>query len=337
MVDEADKAIIEQKQKEIEQISESIIEQEQIEEKLFKIAQAKRKYKAKEEFKEELRALDCPYENDKRSFEHVRSFLVHLGIMKALNDLIPLNVTSESYSDFQRLINFLDSDCRIRKLIRTGVIYVKRGQFDQESILCNMKGSQQYEDFLKELGEQCQLTHKGENLDPEVVCYYKPTFMMLFHVVILMPTEPGDEQQLEKKKYVGNNPVHIVWSENDRNYKAGTITGSFNFAHIIIYPQRNGLFRIQIEKKNKAEINDRDKKLVDFFGPLMTGMLITMDILTPLLRYTAINARKSINHKNLRSLNPISERRKNISSIIKKFVSKSKSQGSLIDFLASCG
>jgi len=88
---------------------------------------------------------------------------------------------------------------------------------------------------------------------------------------------------LKSFRYVGNDSVHIVWSENDREYRAGTITSQFNFVHIIIYPLRNGLFRIQILKK---------KGLVKFFGPLINGMVISKQILVPLIRYTSINSRK---------------------------------------------
>ena len=110
-----------------------------------------------------------------------------------------------------------------------------------------------------------------------------------------MPTNPEDEQQINKKKYVGNDPVHIVWCENDRDYKGGIITSSFNFIHIVVYPLRNGLYKIKIEKKKRLN----ESRIVKFVGHLISGMVVPMEILSPLLRYTAINARKSITSKNL--------------------------------------
>lgn len=333
MVEEADKKAAGEDEKEIGRIGEEMAEQELAEERLFRLAGVEREEKAGEELKSELRMLDCPYETDRRSFEHVRSFLTHMGIAESQADLVPLTITAESQSDFQRLVNFLDSDCRLRKSIRIGVIYVKRGQFDQKSILCNAKGSSKYEEFLKELGEE-PLDSAKRKADPELLCYYTPAFEVVFHVVTLMPTKEGDEQQLEKKKYVGNDSVHIVWSENDRDYRPGTITGAFNFAHIVVHPLRNGLYRLKIEKKKNKD-QRADKKMVDFFGPLITGMMVSMDTLVPLLRYTAVNARKSINYKNLRLFNPISERRSSLGMLIKKFGTKSKFSGDQTSFIDS--
>ena len=134
----------------------------------------------------------------------------------------------------------------------------------------------------------------------------------------MMKTNINDVQQLEKKKYVGNDSVHIIWCENDRDYKPGTITGSFNFVHIIIYPMRNGLYRIRIETKK----ND-NSKTSKFFGPVISGMILTMNMLPILIRLTAIDARRKITFKSLKMVNPISERRKTIERILSKHSKKS--------------
>ena len=117
------------------------------------------------------------------------------------------------------------------------------------------------------------------------------TIEMMFHVVTMMPTKPGDPQQVHKKVHVGNDHVHIVWSEHTRvrlalalalqsadcstrahmraqDYRPTTISSHFNDAHIVIYPlQRSDasskdleeqLFRVQIFCKPK----------VPSFGPL---------------------------------------------------------------------
>lgn len=35
-----------------------------------------------------------------------------------------------------------------------------------------------------------------------------------YHVATMMPYVAHDDQQIEKKKHIGNDAVHIVWSEN---------------------------------------------------------------------------------------------------------------------------
>jgi len=55
-----------------------------------------------------------------------------------------------------------------------------------------------------------------------------------------------------QKRHVGNDNVHVVWSNHKRDYSPTTITSQFNDAHIVVYPLPNGLFRIQIFKKAKV-------------------------------------------------------------------------------------
>jgi len=132
-----------------------------------------------------------------------------------------------------------------------------------------------------------------------------------------METNRKDLQQVEKKKYVGNDSIHIVWNENDKEYKPGTITGAFNFVHIIITPMQNGLCRIEIvRKKDKVS----KQPLVKFFGPLISGMLLPLDMLPELLRYTTVNGRKSVVYKKMQVFNPITERRKTLEKLIKSFI-----------------
>ena len=67
-----------------------------------------------------------------------------------------------------------------------------------------------------------------------------------------MPTVHDDPTQLNKKKHVGNDSVHVVWSECAKDYNPRTISGSFGDVVIVVYPLQNGMFRIQIAKKPKV-------------------------------------------------------------------------------------
>lgn len=55
--------------------------------------------------------------------------------------------------------------------------------------------------------------------------------------------------------------VHVVWSEHKRDYKPTTMGSQSIDAHIVVYPLPNGLFRIQIFRRQK----------IPFFGPLLDG------------------------------------------------------------------
>jgi len=95
-----------------------------------------------------------------------------------------------------------------------------------------------------------------------------------------MPNIDREESLVTKKRHVGNDLIHIIWSEHQLDYQTSTIVSQFNAAHIIIYPLRNGLFRIQIAQK----------KNVSLMGPLIHNMVVRKEILPELCRQTAIIA-----------------------------------------------
>ncbi len=88
-----------------------------------------------------------------------------------------------------------------------------------------------------------------------------------------------------KKRHVGNDNVHIVYNENSSceefPYKQDTISGQFNYVHIIIRPLDAGLFRVDV----------RAKPGVPPFGPLGKGSYtLSMENVAPIVRDTAIQA-----------------------------------------------
>src|SRR5699024_6270466 len=77
-------------------------------------------------------------------------------------------------------------------------------------------------------------------------------------------TSPERSQQLLNKKmrHLGNDEVHIVWSEHYKEYRRTILATEFCDALIVIYPlppaNYPNLFRIQVSRKPE----------VPFFGPL---------------------------------------------------------------------
>lgn len=185
--------------------------------------------------------------------------------------------------------------CTTRESLKIGVLYVKKGQTDQNIILANDWNdvSQEFKSFLRSIGIFVDLsTHLGFNgkLDNTnfsngryQLYYADDRFEIMYHVAPLIPTDPQNDQQIYKKRHIGNDNVHIIWCENDLDYDPLTITSQFNDAHIIIYPipalhKECGLFRVVVHKKS-------DKYL---FGPLQKESLISASALPSLVRLTAI-------------------------------------------------
>ena len=59
-------------------------------------------------------------------------------------------------------------------------------------------------------------------------------------------------------RHLGNDEVHIVWSEHTRDYRRGIIPTDFGDVLLIIYPMKNHMYFIQIMKKPqvKAEASE---------------------------------------------------------------------------------
>jgi len=220
-------------------------------------------------------------------------FIVFRGLDDINLDDVKL-IGEVASKQFQLKLKNLDKST-IREMIKMGLIYVKDGQDNQNDILKNDSGSAMYNEFVRSLAWPVQVAnHKGYigGLDPagttgkESPYFATNTMEVMIHEVVRMPTVHEDPQQLLKKRHVGNDIVHIVWSEHSRDYTPKTITSQFNDAHIIIYPLPNGLFRVQIAKKPK----------VPFFGPLQHGMTVSKKLLPLLVLRTAVNAYRYIRY-----------------------------------------
>ncbi|XP_058881863.1 ral GTPase-activating protein subunit alpha-2-like isoform X3 [Acipenser ruthenus] len=194
-------------------------------------------------------------------------------------------------SKLLRELKNLDSR-QCRETHKIAVFYIGDGQEDKCSILSNTGGSQAYEDFVSGLGWEVDLsTHCGfmgglqrNGSTGQTAPYYSTsTVEVIFHVSTRMPSDP-DDSLTRKLRHLGNDEVHIVWSEHTRDYRRGIIPTDFGDVLIIIYPMKNQMFFVQIMKKPQ----------VPFFGPLFDGAIVTATLLPSLVRATCINASRVV-------------------------------------------
>ncbi|MEQ2314123.1 Ral GTPase-activating protein subunit alpha-2, partial [Ameca splendens] len=194
-------------------------------------------------------------------------------------------------SKLLRELKNLDSR-QCRETHKIAVFYIGEGQEDKCSILSNSAGSQAYEDFVSGLGWEVDLaTHCGfmgglqRNGSTGLTApyYATSTVEVIFHVSTRMPSD-SDDSLTKKLRHLGNDEVHIVWSEHTRDYRRGIIPTDFGDVLIIIYPMKNHMYFIQIMKKPQ----------VPFFGPLFNGAIVTGTLLPSLVRATCINASRAI-------------------------------------------
>ncbi|XP_020844956.1 ral GTPase-activating protein subunit alpha-2 [Phascolarctos cinereus] len=194
-------------------------------------------------------------------------------------------------SKLLRELKNLDSR-QCRETHKIAVFYIAEGQEDKCSILSNARGSQAYEDFVAGLGWEVDLsTHCGfmgglqrNGSTGQTAPYYATsTVEVIFHVSTRMPFD-SDDSLTKKLRHLGNDEVHIVWSEHTRNYRRGIIPTDFGDVLIIIYPMKNHMFFIEITKKPE----------IPFFGPLFDGAIVTAKLLPSLICATCINASRAV-------------------------------------------
>ncbi|KAJ3222533.1 Ral GTPase-activating protein subunit alpha-2 [Clydaea vesicula] len=196
-------------------------------------------------------------------FQRSRLLMSHLGFLTfgGLKDncFHLLGKTPALYRDIKGLDKKFG-----REAIKVAIIYVKAGQEDEASILKNDAGSYEYDQFVKSLGWEIDITtHPGYlgGLEKSLATgktatyYCTSTIEVIYHETTKMPTDPVDPKQLKKKRHIGNDQVHIIWNEHYRDYKSNTIGGDFGNAQIIVTPLINGLFAIEIYRDSKVRMS----------------------------------------------------------------------------------
>lgn len=212
-----------------------------------------------------------------------------------------------------------------RETHKIAVIYVAIGQEDKNSILTNSCGSRTFEDFVSALGWEVNLSsHLGfkgglqsNKSTGETSPYYcNSTTEVMFHVSTRIPINgPADDESLNRKlRHLGNDEIHIVWSEHTRDYRRGIIPTEFGDVIIAIYPMLtfHGYYRIQVSSKPD----------VPLFGPLFDNCIVHQTSLAPLVRATAINASRAKRLKLPYYQSQYEERSRLIDTIVKNHKEK---------------
>ncbi|KAM6208067.1 ral GTPase-activating protein subunit alpha-2 isoform 6-T6 [Sarcoramphus papa] len=223
------------------------------------------------------------------SFYFCRLLLSDLG-MNSWDRRKSFHLLKKNSKLLRELKNLDSRQCR--ETHKIAVFYIAEGQEDKCSILSNARGSQAYEDFVAGLGWEVDLsTHGGfmgglqrNGSTGQTAPYYATsTVEIIFHVSTRMPSD-SDDSLTKKLRHLGNDEVHIVWSEHTRNYRRGIIPTDFGDVLIVIYPMKNHMFFIEIMKKPE----------VPFFGPLFDGAIVTAKLLPSLICATCINASRAV-------------------------------------------
>ncbi|KAK0424217.1 hypothetical protein QR680_008553 [Steinernema hermaphroditum] len=183
-------------------------------------------------------------------------------------------------SNYIRDLRHLDGTLA-REAHKVAVIYVAPGQEDKASILGNSEGSEAFNQFVDGLGWTIVSGpgHTGYSgglsaAGHQIPYYASGNCELVFHV----STRLGGDMT-HKLRHIGNDEVHVVWSEHHRSYRRDTIATSFCDVLIVLQKISSTLVRVHIEKQKPME-----------FGPLFDGAHIHIRQLPHLVRDTVINA-----------------------------------------------
>uniref|UniRef100_A0A914YG23 Rap-GAP domain-containing protein n=1 Tax=Panagrolaimus superbus TaxID=310955 RepID=A0A914YG23_9BILA len=214
--------------------------------------------------------------NDGSTMQAWRKFAADFSFIKT---------TQTATTNFPRELRHLDNTSS-REVHKVAVIYVAEGQDDKQSILSNSNGSLHFNYFVEGLGWPVQigtsshLGYSGGLSVGQTTPYYSTVDTeVIFHVSTQLS---GDAQM--KMKHLGNDEVHVVWSENPRqSYRRELLATRFCDVLIVLYPVSPVLIRVHIETQNQLLL----------CGPLLDGAIIHTKQVASLVRDTVINASRA--------------------------------------------
>lgn len=122
---------------------------------------------------------------------------------------------------------------------------MKKGQTTEEELFSNQEHSESFDKFLNLLGERIKLkghtgfrggldTANGQTGDYSVYSNYRNKEIM-FHVSTLLPFSKTDQQQLERKRHIGNDIVAVVFQEENTPFAPDMIASNFLHTFIVSF------------------------------------------------------------------------------------------------------
>ncbi|CAD6196284.1 unnamed protein product [Caenorhabditis auriculariae] len=203
-----------------------------------------------------------------------RSCSASLGLVPSVCEVPP---------NFSRDLKHLDQTCS-REVHKVAVIYVGEGQDEKTSILSNTTASAEFDTFVAELGWEVRVGRGHEGYpgglpgDTSAPYYADADSEVVFHVSTALC---GDAQN--KWKHIGNDEVHVVWSDNSsKPYTRETIATKFCDVLIVLENVGDNMMRVRVDTASALE-----------FGPLFDGALIGQAELASLVRTTVLNASRA--------------------------------------------
>ncbi|CAL4078100.1 unnamed protein product [Meganyctiphanes norvegica] len=163
-----------------------------------------------------------------------------------------------------------------------GLIYQRVGQTTEEQLFANNTNGPAFEEFLEFLGQRIKLkdhqgfrggldTQNGQTGEESIFETFREKEIM-FHVSSLLPYTENDNQQLQRKRHIGNDIVAIIFQEGNTPFTPDMIASHFLHAYIVIQPID------PCTKHTRYQVSVTARSDVPFFGPnLPTSAIFNKD------------------------------------------------------------
>lgn len=125
-----------------------------------------------------------------------------------------------------------------------GVLLVKEGQTKEEEWFSN-ESNPEFESFLDIIGKRVNLegyTGWAAGLDTKSGDSGEYTYtnvwnenILAYHVSTLIPSRPGDKQQIQRKRHIGNDIVCIVFVQGNQPFNPAAIKSQFLHVFIVVH------------------------------------------------------------------------------------------------------
>ncbi|KAI9484065.1 MAG: hypothetical protein EXX96DRAFT_457437, partial [Benjaminiella poitrasii] len=129
-----------------------------------------------------------------------------------------------------------------------GVLLIKEGQTKEEEWFSNDgHDSEAFNELLTIIGRKVQLkdyTGWAAGLDTKSGDSGEHTYVNMwndhtvaYHVSTLIPSKPGDKQQIQRKRHIGNDIVCIVFVEGNQPFNPTAIKSQFLHVFIVVHQE----------------------------------------------------------------------------------------------------
>jgi len=147
----------------------------------------------------------------------------------------------------QELLDFEQK--QIISKFKLGVLYYKDGQVDEDEMFsnCDEDSSEAFQEFLPILGEKIELkdwdkfsgdldTKCGNTGKYSIYTAWKE-YEIMYHVSTMLKHNDWDAQQLEKKRFIGNDVVVIIFHDGTTPLSPTCLTSHYNHIFIVVRPE----------------------------------------------------------------------------------------------------